>query len=58
MGRHTNTSLLLNTLREKKKNDHMKKDLIDILAPQFANRQNCSHNRRAKQIKISCLPRE
>ena len=41
-----NTSLLLNTLRQK--NDLMKQDLIDILAPPFANRQNCSHNRTAK----------
>ena len=32
-------------------NDLMKKDLIDILAPPFANRQNCSHNRTAKHIK-------
>ena len=36
-------------------NDLMKKDLIDILAPPFANRQNCSHNRAAKHIKISFL---
>ena len=28
------------------------------MIPPFANRQNCSHNRAAKQIKISCLPRE
>ena len=36
----------------------MKEDLIDVLAPSFANRQNCSHNRAAKHIKISCRPRE
>ena len=44
-----NTSLLLNTLLTKK---------IDILAPLLANQQNCSHNRAAKHIKISCLPRD
>ena len=38
-----NTSLLLDTLRKKM-------DLIDILAPSFTNRQNCSHNRAAKRI--------
>ena len=32
--------------------------LSDILEPPFANRQNCSHNRTAKRIKISCFPRE
>ena len=26
--------------------------------PSLANRQNCSHNRAAKHIKISCRPRE
>ena len=52
-----NTSLLLNTLR-KKMISWSRTWLIDILAPSFANRQNCSHNRAAKHIKISCLPRE
>ena len=33
-------------------------DLSDVLAPSFANQQNRSHNRAAKHIKISCLPRE
>ena len=40
------TSLLLNTLRI---NHLMKKDLINVLAPPFAYRQNCSHNRAAKR---------
>ena len=33
-------------------------DLIDILEPPFTNRQNCSHIRTAKHVKISCLPQE
>ena len=60
------SALLLNTLRNKKNGSHgvtldrylgtskiTWKDLALI-----ANRQNCSHNRAAKHIKISCLPRE
>ena len=38
----------------------MKKDFIDILAPCSIREsaKKCSHNRAAKHIKISCLPRE
>ena len=50
-----NTSLLLNTPRQKKIS-WSRTDIIDILAPTFANRRNCSHNRTAKRVKIYCLP--
>ena len=51
------TAALISVYTEKKKWSHVK-DLLDILAPSLANRQNCSHNRAAKHIKISFLPRE
>ena len=50
-----NTSLLLNTLRKK---ISWSRTWSISWHLSFANRHNCSHNRAAKHIKVSCHPRE